>query len=68
MISDGGGSIINLSSVQACQAAIRACSYPTSKARSELDARDGAHPAATDIRVNCIAPGTVYTPMVHRAA
>ena len=54
MIEGGGGSIINISSI----AALRAhSSTPYSTSMAADHGRD-------NIRVNCIAPGLVYTPMV----
>ena len=65
MIASGGGSIINISSI----AAIRPhglTPYATSKgaviALTKAMAGDHGRDA---IRVNCVAPGPVYTPMVY---
>jgi len=69
MIKSGGGSIINLASVAGLLGGHPSLLYPTSRAPSSLSR--GRWPritAATASRVNCIAPGTVYTPMVPRAA
>ena len=64
MIETGGGSIINVSSV----AGLRAHSttpYTTSKAAViGLTMSMAADHGRENIRVNCIAPGLVYTPMV----
>jgi NAD(P)-dependent dehydrogenase (short-subunit alcohol dehydrogenase family) len=67
MIESGGGAIINVSSI----AALRPrgmTSYSTSKgaviALSQAMAVDHARQG---IRVNCIAPGPIYTPMVYAA-
>ena len=64
MIEGGGGSIINISSI----AALRAHSstpYTTSKAAViGLTMSMAADHGRDNIRVNCIAPGLVYTPMV----
>ena len=64
MIEGGGGSIINISSI----AALRAHSstpYSTSKAAViGLTMSMAADHGRDNIRVNCIAPGLVYTPMV----
>jgi NAD(P)-dependent dehydrogenase (short-subunit alcohol dehydrogenase family) len=65
MARGGGGSIINISSIAALRPS-RLTPYATSKgavisltyAMAVDHARDG-------IRVNCIAPGPVYTPMVY---
>ena len=64
MIETGGGSIINVSSI----AGLRAHSstpYTTSKAAViGLTMSMAADHGRDNIRVNCIAPGLVYTPMV----
>ena len=64
MIETGGGSIINVSSI----AGLRAHSstpYTTSKAAViGLTISMAADHGRDNIRVNCIAPGLVYTPMV----
>ena len=64
MIQAGGGAIINISSI----AGLRAHSstpYTTSKAAViGLTMSMAADHGRDNIRVNCIAPGLVYTPMV----
>ena len=64
MIESGGGSIINISSI----AGMRAHSstpYTTSKAAVQgLTMSMAADHGPEGIRVNCIAPGLVYSPMV----
>jgi NAD(P)-dependent dehydrogenase (short-subunit alcohol dehydrogenase family) len=67
MVESGGGSIVNVSSI----AALRPrgmTAYSTSKgaviALSQAMAVDHARQG---IRVNCIAPGPIYTPMVYAA-
>jgi NAD(P)-dependent dehydrogenase (short-subunit alcohol dehydrogenase family) len=64
MIEGGGGAIINISSI----AGLRAHSstpYTTSKAAViGLTMSMAADHGRDNIRVNCIAPGLVYTPMV----
>ena len=64
MIEGGGGSIVNISSI----AGLRAHSstpYTTSKAAViGLTMSMAADHGKDNIRVNCIAPGLVYTPMV----
>jgi NAD(P)-dependent dehydrogenase (short-subunit alcohol dehydrogenase family) len=67
MVASGGGSIVNVSSI----AALRPrgmTAYSTSKgaviALSQAMAVDHARQG---IRVNCIAPGPIYTPMVYAA-
>jgi len=65
MIRNGGGSIINLSSVAGLLGGHPSLLYPTSKgAVVSLTRAMAAHHGRDGIRVNCIAPGTVYTPMV----
>ncbi|MDB5632131.1 MAG: putative short-chain dehydrogenase/reductase, partial [Tardiphaga sp.] len=65
MIKGGGGSIVNLTSVAGLLAGHPSLLYPTSKAAViGLTRAMAAHHGRDGIRVNCIAPGTVYTPMV----
>ena len=65
MILSGGGSIVNLTSVAGLQGGHPSLLYPTSKgAVISLTRAMAAHHGRQGIRVNCIAPGTVYTPMV----
>jgi len=65
MLKNGGGSIINLSSVAGLQGGHPSLLYPTSKgAVVALTRAMASHHGRDGIRVNCIAPGTVYTPMV----
>ncbi len=67
MIETGGGAIINISSVAALRA-IGDAAYTTSKAAViGLTMTMAADHGRDGVRVNCIAPGLVYTPMVaHR--
>ncbi len=65
----GGGSIINLASVQgyACQRGVAA--YATSKgAVHSLTRAMALDHAAENIRVNSISPGSIRTPMLARSA
>jgi NAD(P)-dependent dehydrogenase (short-subunit alcohol dehydrogenase family) len=65
MIAAGGGSIVNLSSVSGLLAGHPSLLYPTSKAAViGLTRSMAAHHGRQGIRVNAIAPGMVYTPMV----
>jgi NAD(P)-dependent dehydrogenase (short-subunit alcohol dehydrogenase family) len=68
MMESGGGAIINISSV----AGMRGnglVAYATSKGGVIALTRTMAEQHARDnIRVNCIAPGPVYTPMVGRTS
>lgn len=65
MVKSGGGSIINLTSVAGLRGGHPSLLYPTSKAAViGLTRAMAAHHGQAGIRVNCIAPGTVYTPTV----
>lgn len=65
MVEAGGGAIVNLSSVSGLLGGHPSLLYPTSKtAVIGLTRAMAAHHALQGIRVNCICPGTVYTPMV----
>ena len=64
----GGGSIINISSVAGLRGGIANLLYPTSKGAVVNMTRAMAYHHGPDlIRVNCICPGMVYTPMVYAA-
>jgi NAD(P)-dependent dehydrogenase (short-subunit alcohol dehydrogenase family) len=64
----GGGAIVNLSSLNGIRGIARAVAYATSKggivAMTMALALEGAR---DKIRVNCICPGTIDTPMVQAA-
>lgn len=67
MESDGGGAIVNISSISAVRprgltaySASKGAVISMTRAMAVDHAKDG-------IRVNCIAPGPVYTPMVYGA-
>lgn len=65
MLESDGGSIINLSSVAGIEGGHPSLLYPTSKtAVIGLTRSMAAHHGREGIRVNAIAPGMVYTPMV----
>jgi NAD(P)-dependent dehydrogenase (short-subunit alcohol dehydrogenase family) len=65
MVAAGGGSIINLSSVAGLLGGHPSLLYPTSKAAIiGLTKSMAAHHGEQGIRVNAIAPGLAYTPMV----
>jgi NAD(P)-dependent dehydrogenase (short-subunit alcohol dehydrogenase family) len=65
MIESGNGSIINISSVSGLIGGHPSLLYPTSKAAIiGLTRGMAAHHGRQGVRVNAIAPGTVYTPMV----
>ncbi|KAF8577544.1 2,5-dichloro-2,5-cyclohexadiene-1,4-diol dehydrogenase [Ramaria rubella] len=65
-ISRGTGkAIVNMSSVAGLQGGIPSLLYPTSKgAIVNMTRAMAAHHGADGIRVNAVAPGTVFTPMV----
>ena len=61
----GGGSIVNISSIGGMRGGHPSLMYVTSKgAVIALTQAMAAHHGAEGIRVNCVAPGMVYTPMV----
>jgi NAD(P)-dependent dehydrogenase (short-subunit alcohol dehydrogenase family) len=63
------GSIVNMASVQAFATQRNVAAYTTSKHALIGLTRSMALDAARDgVRVNCVAPGTVDTPMLHWAA
>lgn len=65
MIAAGGGSIVNVSSVAGLRGGTPSLLYPTSKAAViGLTRAMATHHGRSGIRVNCVAPGMVYTPMV----
>jgi NAD(P)-dependent dehydrogenase (short-subunit alcohol dehydrogenase family) len=65
MLAAGGGSIINLSSASGLQGGHPSLLYPTSKtAVIGLTRAMAAHHGPQNIRVNAIAPGMAFTPMV----
>jgi NAD(P)-dependent dehydrogenase (short-subunit alcohol dehydrogenase family) len=65
MIASGGGSIINIASIAALRPA-KLTPYATSKgAVISLTQAMAVDHARDGIRVNCVAPGPVYTPMVY---
>jgi NAD(P)-dependent dehydrogenase (short-subunit alcohol dehydrogenase family) len=67
MAANGGGAIVNISSI-ASRLPRGLTPYATSKGAVEALTRGLAADHARDgIRVNCIAPGPVYTPMVYAA-
>lgn len=65
MIAAGGGAIVNIASVAGLLGGHPALLYPTSKgAVVNMTRAMASHHAADRIRVNAIAPGMVFTPMV----
>jgi NAD(P)-dependent dehydrogenase (short-subunit alcohol dehydrogenase family) len=66
MARSGGGAIVNLASVAGLMGGSPSLLYPTSKgAVVNMTRAMAAHHAADRIRVNAVAPGMVYTPMVY---
>lgn len=66
-LADGGGSVINLSSVAGQQGAPYMSHYAAAKAGVENLTKTLAFEwASDDVRVNCIAPGFVATPGVEQ--
>ncbi len=66
MARSGGGSIVNLASFAGLFGGHPALLYPTSKgAVINMTRAMAAHHAADKIRVNAVAPGMVYTPMMY---
>jgi NAD(P)-dependent dehydrogenase (short-subunit alcohol dehydrogenase family) len=62
----GGGAIVNIASVAGLQGGHPHLLYPTSKgAVVQMTRAMASHHGREGIRVNCIAPGMVYTPMVY---
>ena len=61
----GGGAIVNIGSVAGLSGGHPALLYPTSKgAVVNMTRAMAVHHARDGIRVNCVCPGMVYTPMV----
>lgn len=62
----GAGAIVNIASVAGVTGGHPSLLYPTSKgAVVNMTRAMATHHGAEGIRVNCIAPGMVYTPMVY---
>ena len=69
MSTHGGGSIINLSSIGGIQASGGVMTYRASKAAVIHFTKSAAIELAYyDIRVNCIAPGNIPTPLLKSSA
>jgi NAD(P)-dependent dehydrogenase (short-subunit alcohol dehydrogenase family) len=67
MIASGGGSIINVSSIDALRSGTMASIVPYTASKGGIIALTTAmavQHGRENIRVNCIAPGFLYTPMV----
>jgi NAD(P)-dependent dehydrogenase (short-subunit alcohol dehydrogenase family) len=69
MIEAGGGSIINLSSIVGLRAGSGQPSHPYAASKGGIIGLSNSmavHYGRNNIRVNCIAPGHVHSPMVAR--
>jgi NAD(P)-dependent dehydrogenase (short-subunit alcohol dehydrogenase family) len=65
MRSAGGGAIVNVSSIAGLGGGHPTLLYPTAKAAViGLTKAMAAHHGVDGIRVNCVAPGLAFTPMV----
>ena len=67
MIDAGGGSIINMSSIAGVRAGSGAASVPYSASKAGVIGMSetmAVHLGRDNVRVNVIAPGHIYTPMV----
>ncbi|OAA60958.1 NAD(P)-binding domain protein [Niveomyces insectorum RCEF 264] len=65
MVKAGKGSIVNMSSVSGLMGGNPSLLYPTSKgAIIQMTRAMAAHHGQQNIRVNCVCPGMVFTPMV----
>ncbi len=63
--AEGGGAIVNIASVAGLKGGHPSLLYPTSKgAVVNMTRAMAVHHAPDNIRVNCVCPGMVYTPMV----
>jgi NAD(P)-dependent dehydrogenase (short-subunit alcohol dehydrogenase family) len=66
MLKRGKGSIVNVSSVQGLASQKNVVAYSTSKhAMIGLTRSMAVDMASRNVRVNCVCPGTVNTPMIH---
>ena len=69
MIEDGGGSIVNLSSIVGLRAGGGRPSHPYAASKGGIIGLSNSmavHYGRDNVRVNCIAPGHVHSPMVAR--
>ena len=69
MIDAGGGSIVNLSSIVGLRAGGGRPSHPYAASKGGIIGLSNSmavHYGRDNVRVNCIAPGHVYSPMVAR--
>jgi NAD(P)-dependent dehydrogenase (short-subunit alcohol dehydrogenase family) len=68
MKGTGGGAIVNVASVQAIAAQRGVAAYSASKGGAVALTKAMAVDHAPEIRVNCVCPGSVDTPMLRGAA
>ena len=69
MIEDGGGSIINLSSIVGLRAGSGGPSHPYAASKGGIIGLSNSmavHYGRNNVRVNCIAPGHIHSPMAAR--
>lgn len=66
MVRRGGGAIVNIASVAGLRGGTPNLLYPTSKgAVVNMTRAMAVHHARDGIRVNCVCPGMLHTPMVY---
>jgi NAD(P)-dependent dehydrogenase (short-subunit alcohol dehydrogenase family) len=69
IVASGGGAIINVASVIALRTNLASAAYAAAKGGVVALSRSMALDHASDgIRVNCLIPGTIDTPLVQKAA
>ena len=71
MIEAGGGSIVNLSSIVGLRAGSGRASHPYAASKGGIIGLSNSmavHYGRDNVRVNCIAPGHIHSPMVARHA
>jgi NAD(P)-dependent dehydrogenase (short-subunit alcohol dehydrogenase family) len=65
MTRSGGGAIVNISSIAGLRGGHPSLAYPTAKgAVINMTRAMASHHAGAGIRVNCVAPGLIFTPRV----
>lgn len=70
MVETGGGSIVNLSSIVGLRAGSGRPSHPYAASKGGIIGLSNSmavHYGRDNVRVNCIAPGHVHSPMVERS-